>query len=83
MPRYVVVEDNDNDNEAVNSSMTRCSKFEHEGAARAQAPTPAPSELNVNIEARETWCASVERRKLMIEARRKDRPRPPSNSSTV
>ena len=69
MLRYVVVEDSDN--EAINAGMTRCSKFEHDGAARAQVPTPTPAELKTDIETLETWRASVEDRKLAIEARRK------------
>jgi hypothetical protein len=86
MLRYVVVEDSDN--EAINSGMTRCSKFEHDGAARAQVPTPTPAELKVDIEALETWRASVEARKQSVEARRKGSPKPPpstnqSASSTI
>lgn len=75
MLRYVVVEDSDN--EVINAGMTRCSKFEHDGALRAQVPVPTPTELKVDIESLETWRASVELRKLVVENRRRTAPRQP------
>lgn len=68
--RYVVVEDSDYD--AINAGMTKSSKFSgHDPAAPAQLATPHPSDLRADIEKLETWRASVESRKAIVEGRRK------------
>ncbi|HGK4587959.1 TPA: AAA family ATPase [Yersinia enterocolitica] len=66
--RYVVVEDEDF--HLVDSNMTRCSKFAHDGAAIAMVPIPHPDEVIKDIEILETWRVSIESRKKAIETRR-------------
>lgn len=68
--RGVTVEDADYD--AVNSGMTKSSKFSgHDPAMAAHLPTPHPDELREDIGKLEAWRASVEARRATIEARRK------------
>ena len=68
--RGVVVEDGDYD--SVNVGMTKSSKFSgHDPAMAAHLPTPHPDELRDDIGKLETWRASVEARKSIVEARRK------------
>lgn len=66
--RYVIVEDEDY--RLVESNMTRCSKFAHDGAAIAMVPTPHPDELIKDIEILESWRVLIEGRKKGVEARR-------------
>ena len=68
--RGVVVEDGDYD--SVNVGMTKSSKFSgHDPAMAAHLPTPHSDELRDDIDKLETWRASVEARKSIVEARRK------------
>lgn len=70
MLRYVVVEDTDY--EAINTGMTKCSKYSgHDPARVAQLATPHPDDLREDIDKLEEWRASVEKRKVAVEARRK------------
>ncbi len=66
--RYVTVEDDDF--HRVETNMTRCSKFAHDGAAIAMVPTPHPDELSKDIEILEAWRVAIESRKKTTEARR-------------
>jgi ABC-type multidrug transport system ATPase subunit len=56
---------------AVESAMTKCSKWlpGHDQAAAARAPIPGPAELNADIKALESWVAAIrKRRKKPLEA---------------
>lgn len=64
----VVVEDSDY--AAIETGMTKSSKFEHDPALGAHLPTPHPDELSADIEVLETWRESVESRKKTIHDRR-------------
>ncbi len=60
----------DSDFKVIDAGMTRSSKFAHDPARAAQLPTPHPDELSADIEALQTWRASVEGRKNDIRKRR-------------
>jgi hypothetical protein len=66
--RAVVIEDVDY--VAVDTGMTKSSRFAHDPASAAMLPTPHPDELRADIEALETWRTAVDARKRLTEVRR-------------
>ena len=66
--RAVVVEDGDCS--VIEAGMTKCSKFAHDPAMGAHLPTPTPEELAEDIEALNSWRATVEKRRDEIRKRR-------------
>lgn len=65
------VEVDDADYQAIDTGMTKSSKFAHDPALGALLPTPHPDELLADIDALETWRKIVEKRKDGVRARRK------------
>jgi len=68
--RLAAVEVTDDDFRAVRESMTRCSKFAHDGAAVANVAMPTPEELVQDIDKLETWRLQTEIRKEKLKKAR-------------
>jgi len=65
----VVVEDADY--RAVDAGMSKCSKYAHDRAAVANVAVPSPDDLKADIDALETWRATIEARSRAIRKKRK------------
>ena len=55
---------------AVNSGMTQCSRFAHDGAANANVEVPMPDELLADIEALEAWRKATVNRRDQLKLQR-------------
>ena len=61
----VVADISQEDCQAVEAAMTKCSRWlpGHDQAAAARAPVPEPTELKGDIEALENWVATIRKRR--------------------
>jgi hypothetical protein len=61
----------DSDYAAVDTGMTKASKYAHDGAPAAQVATPTAEELGADIDAFDSWRLQVEKRRDATRKRRK------------